>query len=89
MTRIGSLQGTYLGVYPAKTCEYWLESPKEQCRFCSVGLNLGADDADEKSVQEVVEVVRAASPASSTSTSTPATTTAIPTSTSWSPTSWP
>jgi hypothetical protein len=60
MTRIGSLQGTYLGVYPAKTCEYWLESPKEQCRFCSVGLNLGADDADEKSVQEVVEVVRAA-----------------------------
>jgi hypothetical protein len=60
MTRIGSLQGTYLGVYPAKTCEYWLHSPKDQCRFCSVGLNLGADDADEKSVQEVVEVVRAA-----------------------------
>jgi len=27
MTRIGSLQGTYLGVYPAKVCEYWLESP--------------------------------------------------------------
>ena len=60
MTRIGSLQGTYLGVYPAKTCEYWLHTPKDQCRFCSVGLNLGADDADEKSVQEVVEVVRAA-----------------------------
>ncbi len=60
MTRVGSLQGTYLGVYPAKVCEYWLEKPKEQCRFCSVGLNLGADDADEKSVQEVVEVVLAA-----------------------------
>ena len=28
MTRIGSLQGTYLGVYPAKTCEYWLHSPR-------------------------------------------------------------
>ncbi len=60
MTRIGSLQGTYLGVYPAKVCEYWLEDPKEQCRFCSVGLNLGVDDADEKSVEEVLEVVRAA-----------------------------
>jgi hypothetical protein len=60
MTRVGSLQGTYLGVYPSKVCEYWLEKPKEHCRFCSVGLNLGADDADEKSVKEVVEVVEAA-----------------------------
>ena len=60
MTRIGSLQGTYLGVYPSKVCDYWLHSPKDQCRFCSVGLNLGADDADEKSVREVVEVVKAA-----------------------------
>ncbi|MBD3867664.1 MAG: hypothetical protein IFK94_06020 [Acidobacteria bacterium] len=60
MTRIGSLQGTYLGVYPSKVCEYWLEDPKEQCRYCSVGLNLGADDADEKSVAEVAEVVRTA-----------------------------
>ena len=60
MTRIGSLQGTYLGVYPAKVCDYWLEAPKAQCRFCSVGLNLGADDADTKSVEEVLEVVRAA-----------------------------
>lgn len=60
MTRVGSLQGTYLGVYPSKVCEYWLNAPKDQCRFCSVGLNLGADDADDKSVQEVVEVVKAA-----------------------------
>jgi len=60
MTRVGSLQGTYLGVYPAKVCDYWLMEDKEQCRFCSVGLNLGADDADEKSVAEVLEVVLAA-----------------------------
>jgi hypothetical protein len=60
MTRIGSLQGTYLGVYPSKVCEYWLDDPKDQCRYCSVGLNLGADDDDEKSVQEVIEVVKAA-----------------------------
>ena len=60
MTRIGTLQGTYLGVYPAKVCEYWTESPKANCKFCSVGLNLGIDDADEKSVDEVLEVVRTA-----------------------------
>ena len=60
MTKIGSLQGTYLGVYPAKVCEYWTETPKQNCQFCSVGLNLGVDDADEKSVEEVMEVIRAA-----------------------------
>lgn len=61
MTRVGTLQGTYLGVYPAKVCEYWLAKPdKENCKFCSVGLNLGVDDADEKSVGEVMETVLAA-----------------------------
>jgi len=60
MTRIGTLQGTYLGIYQAKVCEYWIEKPKANCKFCSVGLNLGVDDADEKSVDEVMEVVRAA-----------------------------
>jgi hypothetical protein len=61
MTRIGTLQGTYLGIYQAKVCEYWTAKPqKTNCKFCSVGLNLGVDDADEKSVQEVLEVVRAA-----------------------------
>ncbi len=61
MTRIGTLQGTYLGIYPAKVCEYWLLKPeRENCRFCSVGLNLGADDADSKSVDEVMEVVQEA-----------------------------
>jgi len=61
MTRVGTLQGTYLGVYPAKVCEYWTEKPQRvNCKFCSVGLNLGVDDADEKSVSEVMEVVWAA-----------------------------
>ena len=60
MTRIGTLQGTYLGIYQAKVCEYWTAKPqKRNCKFCSVGLNLGVDDADEKSVDEVMEVVRA------------------------------
>jgi hypothetical protein len=61
MTRIGTLQGTYLGIYQAKVCEYWTAKPtRVNCRFCSVGLNLGVDDSDEKSVTEVIEVVRAA-----------------------------
>jgi Radical SAM superfamily len=61
MTMVGTLQGTYLGVYPSKVCDYWIKQPdKEQCKFCSVGLNLGADDGDDKSVEEVVEVVKAA-----------------------------
>jgi uncharacterized radical SAM superfamily protein len=61
MTRIGTLQGTYLGIYQAKVCEYWTARPvKVNCKFCSVGLNLGVDDATEKSVDEVMEVVRAA-----------------------------
>ncbi|NJN64910.1 MAG: hypothetical protein HC882_08550 [Acidobacteria bacterium] len=61
MSAVGTLQGTYLGVYPARVCEYWLDKPKRtNCKFCSVGLNLGVDDANEKSVREVVEVAVAA-----------------------------
>jgi hypothetical protein len=61
MTRIGTLQGTYLGIYQAKVCEYWTAKPqKSNCKFCSVGLNLGIDDADTKTLDEVMEVVRAA-----------------------------
>jgi hypothetical protein len=60
MTRVGTLQGTYLGIYPAHVCEYWTERPKANCKFCSVGLNLGIDDADMKSIDEVMEVVWAA-----------------------------
>jgi uncharacterized radical SAM superfamily protein len=60
MTRIGTLQGTYLGIYQAKVCEYWTARPKINCKFCSVGLNLGVDEAGEKTIEEVLEVVRAA-----------------------------
>jgi hypothetical protein len=61
MIRVGTLQGTYLGVYPARVCDYWTRKPvKTNCHFCSVGLNLGIDDATEKSVDEVLEVVKAA-----------------------------
>ena len=61
MTRIGTLQGTYLAIYPAKVCDYWVQKPdKVNCKFCSVGLNLGVDDDTVKSVEEVMEVVHAA-----------------------------
>lgn len=64
MRRVGTLQGTYLAIYPGKVCDFWRrgephEEP-ERCRFCSVGLNLGSDDATDKSVDEVLEVVHAA-----------------------------
>ncbi|MEA2063329.1 MAG: radical SAM protein [Gemmatimonadota bacterium] len=60
MNRIGTLQGTYLGIYPAKVCQYWEEEPRSNCKFCSVGLNLGHDDALDKTVEDVVETVGAA-----------------------------
>lgn len=64
MRRIGTLQGTYLGVYPAGVCHFWVQSERrlarENCRFCSVGLNLGVDEEHGKSVDEVLEVVHAA-----------------------------
>ncbi len=58
MDRVGTLQGTYLAIYPARVCDYWLEEPQRvNCKFCSVGLNLGHDDASEKTVADVVETV--------------------------------
>jgi radical SAM family protein len=61
MIRVGTLQGTYLAIYQAKVCEYWTARPvRVNCKFCSVGLNLGVDEADDKSIDEVMEVVRAA-----------------------------
>jgi len=64
MRRVGTLQGTYLAVYPAQVCHFWVKGPerpaRENCRFCSVGLNLGVDEEPGKSVDEVLEVVHAA-----------------------------
>jgi hypothetical protein len=61
MTRVGTLQGTYLGIYPTRVCDFWISKPTRlNCHFCSVGLNLGVDDATDKSIEEVAEVVRAA-----------------------------
>ena len=60
MRHVGTMQGTYLGIFPTRTCEFWTNDSKENCKYCSVGLNLGKDDAPEKTLIEVLEVVREA-----------------------------
>jgi len=60
MSSIGVLQGTYLGIYPGEVCHFWRTQPRSNCHFCSVGLNVGDKDAREKTVQDVLETVRAA-----------------------------
>ena len=60
MSRIGVMQGTYLGVYPTRVCEFWRMNPQMNCKFCSVGLNVGRTEEYEKSAQEVLETVKAA-----------------------------
>lgn len=60
MSRIAVMQGTYLAVYPTSICQFWTMKPKQNCQFCSIGLNLGNNEDLDKSVLEVLEVVEAA-----------------------------
>jgi len=56
MSQIGVLQGTYLGIYLGQTCKFWtLENPVN-CKFCTTGLNVGANEVEEKETEDVVEV---------------------------------
>jgi len=60
MHRIGVMQGTTLGIYPSKVCEFWEMEPRVNCRFCSTGLNVGVSEEGGKTVRDVVEVCQAA-----------------------------
>lgn len=60
MSRIGVLQGTYLGIYLNMVCTFWNYSPPLNCRFCTTGKNVGAAEARDKAVSDVVETCRAA-----------------------------
>lgn len=60
MSKVGVLQGTYLGVYVSGSCMYWYDRPKRNCRFCTTGFNVGINEMQKKNVQEVVEVAQAA-----------------------------
>jgi hypothetical protein len=58
MSRIGVLQGTYLGIYVNPVCEFW--NSGLHCRFCTTGENVGGAEASAKTIEDVVETCRAA-----------------------------
>ncbi|NLB34933.1 MAG: hypothetical protein GX817_03825 [Elusimicrobia bacterium] len=60
MSRIGVMQGTYLGIYPTDICEFWKTDPPSNCRFCSVGLNLGSTEDIDKTDADLLETTLAA-----------------------------
>ncbi len=60
MSRVGVLQGNYLGVYVSNRCLYWASTPSRACKFCTTGKNVGVSEQARKSVEDVVEVARAA-----------------------------
>jgi hypothetical protein len=60
MSRVGVLQGTYLGIYISNSCGFWYHSPAVNCKFCTTGLNVGVNEVALKDVEDVVEVALAA-----------------------------
>jgi hypothetical protein len=60
MSRIGVLQGNYLGIYIGSRCGYWTANDSTACRFCTTGANVGTAEEARKSVEDVIEVARAA-----------------------------
>ena len=60
MSRIGVLQGTYLGIYINPVCAFWNYSPALNCRFCTTGQNVGGVEVAQKTVEDVVETCWAA-----------------------------
>ena len=60
MSRIGVMQGTYLGIYINPVCAFWNYSPSLNCRFCTTGANVGCQETANKSVDDVVETCHAA-----------------------------
>jgi hypothetical protein len=60
MSRIGVLQGNYLGVYVSNTCLFWAGPVSRACKFCTTGKNIGLSEIKSKKVEDVVEVALAA-----------------------------
>ena len=60
MSRVGVLQGTYLGIYINSVCAFWNYSPARNCRFCTTGQNVGTNEELDKTIADVVETCRAA-----------------------------
>ncbi len=55
MSKIGVLQGTYLGIYVSNSCGFWYHDPPLNCRFCTTGLNVGVNEVADKKIEDVVE----------------------------------
>jgi hypothetical protein len=60
MSRVGVLQGTYLGIYINPVCAFWNYDPPLNCGFCTTGANVGCAESSSKSVDDVVETCQAA-----------------------------
>ena len=60
MSRVGVLQGNYLGVYVSNACLFWGTKPARACKFCTTGKNVGVNEQARKKVEDVVEVALAA-----------------------------
>ncbi|MDQ3171379.1 MAG: hypothetical protein M3Q55_14685 [Acidobacteriota bacterium] len=60
MSRIGVLQGTYLGIYINHICAFWNYDPALNCKFCTTGQNVGVNEIADKTIADVVETCRAA-----------------------------
>jgi hypothetical protein len=60
MSRIGVLQGNYLGIYVSARCLYWSSAISQACKFCTTGKNVGVSEQARKKVEDVVEVAIAA-----------------------------
>ena len=60
MSRIGVLQGNYLGIYVSTSCLFWASRPSRACKFCTTGKNVGSVELARKKVEDVVEVALAA-----------------------------
>ncbi len=58
MSKIGVLQGTYLGIYINPVCEFWKQDLN--CRFCTTGCNVGENEVAEKTIEDVLETCWAA-----------------------------
>jgi hypothetical protein len=55
MSRIATLQGTCLSVYVGDRCHFWSPAHPLNCKFCNTGLDVGKDDEEEKTVEDVIE----------------------------------
>jgi hypothetical protein len=60
MNRIGVMQGTALGIYINRVCAFWDYRPALNCRFCTTGQNVGANEASDKALSDVIETCWAA-----------------------------